>query len=347
MIENNTLILTKTQPLLSPGFLKKNYPLPIKDLIFINQTREQIANILNGQDNRLLLIVGPCSIHDKQGAEEYATKLHGLAADVSKKFLIIMRTYFEKPRTSIGWKGLLYDPHLNGTNDVEEGLHQCRKLLLFLANIGLPAATEFLDPVTPNYLGDLISWACIGARTTESQIHRQFASGIPMPVAFKNSTTGNVKVAINGVKTALSPHSFFGINDEGQVAILHTQGNKNAHIVLRGGENQTNYDAQSIDEALNLMQQNGLPRRILVDCSHDNSSKNHQTQENVFESVLKQYVEGNSLIKGLLLESHLFGGNQHLQEDPSFLRYAVSLTDPCLDFENTEKLIRWGSKLLS
>jgi len=347
MSKNSTFNAPQIESIPPPGAFRQEFPATTKQLDFVLKSRQLVTNILNGFDKRLLLIVGPCSIHDTKAAEEYATKLHHLSKDVSQSFLIVMRTYFEKPRTSLGWKGMIYDPHLNGSNNIVAGISQARKLLLYLADIELPAATEFLDPVTSHYIGDLISWACIGARTAESQIHRQFASGLPMPVAFKNSTTGNIDVAINGVLAALSPHTFFGIDDMGQISIIRTKGNVNAHIALRGGENSPNYDEASIKRTLNLMKRNSLAERIIVDCSHDNSCRRHEEQEVVFESVLKQFIDGNHAIRGLSVESHLFGGSQQISADTSALQYAVSLTDPCLDWDNTERLIRRGAKMMS
>lgn len=313
---------------------------------FVLDTRRQITNILEGSDPRLMLIVGPCSIHDINAAEEYAIKLRHLAKDVSKSFLIVMRTYFEKPRTAHGWKGMLYDPHMDGSNDIGTGIKNARELLLTLAKLEIPTATEFLDPITPHYLGDLISWACIGARTAESQIHRQFASGLPMPIAFKNSTTGNVEVAINGALIAKCPHAFFGIDESGQASIIRTKGNKTPHIVLRGGADGPNYHAESIASALSLLKKNHLPERLIIDCSHDNSNRCHEEQKVVFESVLTQHSKGNTAIRGLAVESHLFAGNQRMSLDISRLQYAVSVTDPCLDWASTERLIRWGAALL-
>lgn len=334
------------EPLPSPATLKHNLPATPKQLEFVHHSRNQIERILSNDDNRLLLIVGPCSIHDLIAAKEYALKVRELSDAVSKSFLVIMRAYFEKPRTALGWKGLLHDPHLNGTNDIRMGLQQSRELLLFLADLGIPAATEFLDPATPRYLGDLISWSCIGARTSESQIHRQFASGLPMPVAFKNSTSGNIDVAINGILAAKCPHSFLGIDDNGSLIMIETKGNPYAHIVLRGGESKPNYDPQSISYALQRLHHLHLPQRIIVDCSHDNSDRKHEKQVPVFQSVIQQHIQGNSAIKGVALESHLFAGNQAFLLDNSRLQYAVSVTDPCMDWTTTEELILWGKAIL-
>lgn len=343
-----TLEALHIETLSSPQALKAELPASPQQMEFVANSRRQIARILDGEDQRLLLIVGPCSIHDPSAALEYARKLLNLADNVSKSFFVVMRTYFEKPRTGLGWKGLLYDPHLNDSNDLSTGLRQARSLLLELAKMGMPTATEFLDPVTSRYLGDLISWACIGARTAESQIHRQFASGLAMPIAFKNSTSGNVDVAINGVLSANGPHAFFGINDAGQVSIVRTKGNPHAHIVLRGGETKPNYNEESIKLVLKQLKNANLPPRLIVDCSHDNSCRDHEEQNVVFQSVIQQYVHGNQAIRGLALESHLFAGSQRLvqDQDPGKLQYAVSLTDPCLDWTSTETLILQGANAL-
>lgn len=334
------------EPLISPAALKHEQPASAKQLEFINHSRSQIERILSNEDPRLLLIVGPCSVHDLNAAKEYATKLRELSDTVSKSFLVIMRAYFEKPRTALGWKGMLHDPHLNGTNDIRTGLKWSRELLLFLAELGVPAATEFLDPITPRYLGDLISWACIGARTSESQIHRQFASGLPMPVAFKNSTSGSIDVAINGVLAAKCPHAFLGIDDQGSIVVMETKGNSFAHIALRGGEGKPNYDPQSISYALERLHQLHLPERLIVDCSHDNSERKYERQVPVFQSVIQQHIQGNAAIKGVALESNLFAGNQMFLLDNSRMQYAVSLTDPCMDWAMTEELILWGKAML-
>lgn len=332
--------------LVSPYKLKQKWPLTANHLEFVHHSRQQIKNILDGVDSRLLLIVGPCSIHDIEAAKEYAIKLRQLADNISRSFFLVMRAYFEKPRTALGWKGLLHDPHLNGSHDMDAGLNFSRELLLFLADLGMPAATEFLDPITSHYLGDLISWACIGARTSESQIHRQCASGLPMPVAFKNSTSGNVDVAINGILAASCAHSFFGINEQGSMSVIRTKGNRHAHIALRGGESKPNYDADSIAYTIERLKKNHLPQHVVVDCAHDNSSRVYSRQIPVFQSVIHQYIQGNAAIKGLSLESNLHAGQQSLVMDKSRLRYGVSITDPCLDWLMTEELLCWGKVMI-
>ena len=329
----------RMEPIPSPAEIKHFLPISSQQLEFIDQARRNVNDILDGSNDRLLLIVGPCSIHDPDAALEFAAKLRHLADEVADTFYIVLRTYFEKPRTTLGSKGLVYDPNLNGTNDIASGIRHSRRLLLNLADIGLPAATEFLDPAIPRYIGDLITWACIGARTAESQIHRQFASGLPMPVAFKNNTSGNIDVAVKGVIAASSPHSFFGIDDNGRLSIIHSNGNPFAHIALRGGEDRPNFGEESVAYAKQQLEKHHLPKRLVIDCSHDNSNRCHENQKDVFESVIQQALAGNTAIRGLALESHLNGGSQQMPLDQSRLRYAVSLTDPCLDWNSTERLI--------
>lgn len=346
MTKHEHLNISHTTPLPTPKELLRELPLTMAQRDFIEDSREQIQQILQGEDPRLLLIVGPCSIHDTKAAKEYATKLHALSTAVSDTFYVIMRTYFEKPRTAVGWKGMLYDPHLNGTNDLASGLYQTRKLLLDLADMHIPAAAEFLDPSSVYYFGDLISWACIGARTSASQTHRQIASGLPMPIAFKNSTDGNIDIAINGALNAIVPHTYIGSDAAGQLCAIHTKGNTHAHIVLRGGKGRPNYDPQSISYAIERLHQSNLLPHLLIDCSHDNSFRQHEQQTQVFQSVIHQIIEGNSNIRGLLLESHLHSGNQSLSSQTDMLKYAVSITDPCLDWTTTEHLIHWGHTML-
>lgn len=331
-----------THPLPSPKELHQELPIAPSQKRFVNMMRHRIQQILDGEDPRLLLIAGPCSIHDITAAKEYATLLRNLMASVGNTFQLVMRVYFEKPRTSLGWKGLLYDPFLDGSHDIATGMRLTRQLLQDLADMEVPTAAEFLDPSAAHYFGDLISWGCIGARTTASQTHRQMASGLPMPVAFKNSTDGNIDVAVNGIVASSMPQSFMGIDFSGRISVLQTKGNAYGHMVLRGSEKKPNYDPKSIEQALNRMQRARLPLRLLVDCSHDNSLRTAERQLVVFQSVINQILEGNRSIRGFLLESHLNEGCQFLGKDRSELKYAVSLTDPCLGWVGTERLIRWG-----
>ncbi|MCK0105221.1 3-deoxy-7-phosphoheptulonate synthase [Marinobacter sp. S0848L] len=299
--------------------------------------REQIRNVLKGEDPRTLIVIGPCSIHDEQAALDYGTKLKALADEVSDRFLIVMRAYLEKPRTTVGWKGLLYDPARTGEGDLNQGLVRSRKLLLALSELGLPLATEALSPFMMDYLGDLVSWTAIGARTTESQIHRELVSGLPMPTGFKNGTDGGVSVAINAMKSAAHSHHHMGISHSGAPAMITTAGNPDTHLVLRGGRGVTNYDETSIARAVKELQSAGVSASVMVDCSHDNACKQAERQVEIAHEVMAQKRNGNSHIKGLMLESFLAFGRQDDGED---LVYGCSITDPCLGWEQTEALIR-------
>lgn len=338
--------ISQTTPLPSPQQLHQELPMTTAQRHFVENARQEVRQILSGNDQRLLLIMGPCSIHDLNAAREYAVRLRQLSRGISDLFCVLMRVYFEKPRTAIGWKGLLYDPLLDGSHDIATGLQWTRQFMLELADMGMPVASELLDPMSGYYFGDLISWGCIGARTVSSQTHRQMASGLPMPIAFKNTTEGNVDVAINGILSAALPHTFIGHNSAGELCSVRTTGNLHGHLVLRGGESQPNYDPASISRALKRLRGANLPPSLLIDCSHDNSLRQHEKQIEVFQSVIHQVMEGNSNIRGVLIESHLEAGNQPLSSDPSKLKYAVSLTDPCLDWNSTEQLIRFGYALL-
>ncbi len=329
----------------SPRALKEM--LPVSDGVANTVTvgRREVERILTGKDVRLLVIVGPCSIHDVDAAREYAEKLAGLRIELQQDLCIMMRVYFEKPRTTIGWKGFINDPHLDDTYDIEHGLFHARKLLLEINEMGLPAATEFLDPITPQYVADVVSWAAIGARTIESQTHRQMASGLSMPVGFKNSTDGRLNVAVDAIRSAMHPHSFLGIDQEGHSSVITTKGNPFGHLVLRGGE-KPNYDAVSIAHAESWIGKAGLEQSLLVDCSHANSGKKHERQLTVWENILKQKIEGNKSIVGVMIESNLFCGNQPFPEDPEKLRYGVSITDECLSWDETERILREGAEVL-
>jgi 3-deoxy-7-phosphoheptulonate synthase len=326
--------------------LKSQFPLTPSQHAFIKQSRQATRAILNGTDPRLLLIIGPCSIHDIISAKEFATQLNRLATQLSSQFLILMRVYCEKPRTSSGWKGLLYDPFLDGSHDMLTGISWTRQLFLDLADLQLPAATEFLDPLTAFYYEDLITWGSIGARTSSSQTHRQLASGLNMPIGMKNGVAGTLSTAINGVISVNHSHIYMGLSQEAQPAIIQTAGNPDAHVVLRGSEYGPNFDPDSVDEALTRLKQHQLPQRLIIDCSHHNSGKNFEQQPYVFQSVFKQILEGNQSIRGLMLESHLKAGNQSLMTGPYSLKYGISITDGCLDWSSTEQLILWASQLL-
>lgn len=326
--------------------LKSHFPLLHSQRQWIEECRQAVRSILQGKDKRLLLIVGPCSIHDLTSAKEFAHQLKQLIEQVSSHFFIIMRVYCEKPRTTSGWKGFLSDPYLDGSHEIKVGIEWTRKLMLELTEIQVPIATEFLDPLTAFYYEDLITWGCIGARTVSSPIHRQLASALCMPLGMKNGVAGNISAAVSGAMSASHPHTFMRICEYGKPSISRTIGNPDAHIVLRGGEGGPNYDPSCVSHALTLLQNAQLPARILIDCSHHNSGKKYEQQLNVFKSIIHQIVEGNVNIRGLMLESHLFQGNQLLKQDNSPLKYGISITDPCLDWHSTAELILWGKQTL-
>ena len=326
--------------LISPAALKQELPLTDKARAVVTQGRATVRNILDRKDHRIFVVIGPCSIHDVEAAKDYAQRLQKLAEEVSDTIYIIMRVYFEKPRTTVGWKGLINDPYLNDSFKIQEGLHIGRKLLLDIAEIGLPTATEALDPISPQYLQDLISWSAIGARTTESQTHREMASGLSSAVGFKNGTDGGLTVAINALQSVSKPHRFLGINTEGQVSIIHTKGNTYGHVVLRGGNGKPNYDSVSVAVCEQELAKAKLVPNIMVDCSHANSNKNHELQTLVMENVANQILEGNQSIIGLMVESNIGAGNQSIPADLCDLKYGVSITDACIDWETTEKAVR-------
>ncbi len=332
---NNELLFT-------PYELTRELPLDQNQKKFITDSRVTIQNILRGDDPRILLIVGPCSIHNLKSASEYAKCLKALSDEVSSNFFIVMRTYFEKPRTACGWKGYLYDPKMDESYDIENGLKNARKFLIELSDLKLPAAMEFLEPTTPNYISDLISWGCIGARTSESQTHRQIASSLDIPISFKNSTSGNVDVAINGILSAAISHTYIGVDKNGSSCIIKTKGNENCHLTLRGSELKPNYDPESILLSLKALKKANLLEQLLIDCSHGNSRRDPLKQAVVFQSVVHQIIEGNQNIKGMILESELYAGNQPILKDLTKMQYGVSVTDGCIDFATTKTLITWG-----
>jgi 3-deoxy-7-phosphoheptulonate synthase len=333
-IEN--LNLASQDVLISPEELKSKLPITEKAKATILAGRQTVNDILNRKDKRLIIVIGPCSIHDVDAAMDYAQRLKTLSDKVKDSIAIVMRVYFEKPRTTVGWKGLINDPHLNGSFNIEEGLHIGRKLLLDIAELGLPTATEALDPISPQYLHDLISWSAIGARTTESQTHREMASGLSCAVGFKNGTDGSLTVAVNAMQSVSSSHHFLGINDEGRVAVIRTNGNPNAHVVLRGGGGKPNYDSVSVALCEQELSKHGMNANIMVDCSHENSNKNHELQPLVLENITNQIIEGNDSIIGLMVESNIGAGNQKMLKDISEMQYGVSITDKCIDWETTE-----------
>lgn len=331
--------------LVMPSALKSALPLSEKNKSFIADARKTISNIVHKKDHRTLIISGPCSIHDLNAAKEYALKLKKLQEQCRDSVYLVMRVYFEKPRTTVGWKGLINDPHLDGSFDIETGLLNARELLLWLTDQEIPIATEALDPISPQYLSDLISWSAIGARTTESQTHREMASGLSMPIGFKNGTDGNVGIAVNAIGAAESGHNFIGINDKGQVAIIQTQGNPDAHLILRGGK-KPNYKAEFVDAAESDIAKAGYNPAIIVDCSHANTDKDYTRQPIVAKDILEQLEQGNRSIVGIMLESHINEGNQKLTNDLSSLAYGVSITDACIDWAATEQLVlEFGQRL--
>ena len=323
----------------TPEEIKRRLPLPPESEDFVYRSRGAVRRILDREDPRLFVVVGPCSIHDPAAALEYAERLKALSARVDDTMLLLMRVYFEKPRTTVGWKGLINDPDMDDSFHIEKGICLARELLLRLAELGLPAATEALDPIMPQYLSELVTWTAIGARTTESQTHREMASGLSTPVGFKNGTDGSLTVAINALQSARHPHHFLGITQQGQSAVFRTRGNRYGHIVLRGGGGRTNYDSVSIALCERELEKAGLPASIVVDCSHGNSAKDPSLQPLVAENLGNQILEGNRSIVGLMLESHLNWGSQPIPADRSELRYGVSVTDACIDWDTTERLL--------
>ena len=330
------------EPLITPIELVAKLPITREAEMTVLKGRRQIQDILRGEDSRFMVITGPCSVHDEKAALEYAERLSRLSKRLSDRLLIVMRVYFEKPRTTVGWKGLLYDPKLNDTFDIAGGLHRGRALLLQIAEMEMYAATEILDPIVPQYLGDLVSWAAIGARTTESQTHRQIASGLSMPVGFKNGTDGGAQIAVDAMVTARSPHGFLGIDHSGRTCVINTNGNTYVHLVLRGGDGGPNFASRHVARAQERLIAAGVPSQLLVDCSHANCDKDHTKMHIAFRDVVGQRAAGNAAIIGCMLESNLFPGNQKLNGTASGLKYGVSITDPCIDWEETESLLSWA-----
>lgn len=335
----NDIHIDNEQIIITPEQLKQKFSLNEQLKSQISASRKAIADIIHGRDHRLLVVCGPCSIHDTQAALDYARRLKVLSDQLSDQLCIVMRVYFEKPRTTVGWKGLINDPYMDNSFDMEAGLHIARELLVGLVEMGLPLATEALDPNTPQYLGDLFSWAAIGARTTESQTHREMASGLSTPVGFKNGTDGCLGTAINAMRAASMPHRFVGINQKGQVSLLQTCGNPNGHVILRGGKSP-NYAPQYVALCEKEMNQAGLRPSLMVDCSHGNSNKDYSRQPVVAESVIAQIQEGNRSIIGVMLESHINQGSQTSEQPRDEMQYGVSVTDACIDWETTASLLR-------
>ncbi|ASU82795.1 3-deoxy-7-phosphoheptulonate synthase [Nocardiopsis gilva YIM 90087] len=325
-------------PLVAPQDVLAELPMGPKRSALVEDARAEIKGIIDGTDDRLLVIVGPCSVHDPDAALDYAHRLKSLIPSLSSELCVVMRVYFEKPRTTLGWKGLINDPGLDETYDVHRGLRTARKLLLDIGSLGVPSGTEFLDPITPQYIADAVAWGAIGARTTESQVHRQLSSGLSMPVGFKNGTDGDVQVAVDACGAAAASHTFFGIDPSGAGSVVVTHGNSDCHVILRGGRSGPNFDAQSVGAALDVIEESGLPRRVMIDASHANSGKDHTRQPGVASTIGDQIAGGEKGIIGVMLESNLIEGAQKLH-DPADLTYGQSITDKCMSWETTEGVL--------
>jgi len=339
MATTSDLHVVETRPLVAPALLHQDLPTDAAALLTVASARQRIKSILHGDDKRLLVVVGPCSVHDVDAARDYAKRLSPLRDQLKDQLEIVMRVYFEKPRTTVGWKGLINDPHLDGSYDINTGLRRARGLLLDLAREGMPAATELLDPVVPQYIADLISWTAIGARTTESQTHREMASGLSMPIGYKNSTDGSATIAINAMQAASKPHHFLGINREGHASIVSTTGNPDGHLVLRGGNRGSNYHLEAVQAAAAELGKAGLKQKLMVDCSHANSEKDFRRQSDVLASVAQQLKNGSEHLMGVMIESHLLEGHQKLSSDLSQLTYGQSITDACVNIETTALML--------
>jgi len=334
--------ITRIDPLITPAKLTEDLPATPEVLKLVRNAREDVAKILDGKDDRLVVVIGPCSVHDPKAALEFAAKLRTIRDELDGDLMILMRVYFEKPRTTTGWKGMINDPHMDGTFDISTGIRAARELLLEVNSRGLPAAGEFLDTISPQFLSDLFSWGAIGARTTESQVHRELASGMSSPIGFKNSTAGDVQIAVDAIRACSTTHSFLGVTSTGKAAIVHTAGNPNCHVILRGGKGLTNYDAESIAAAKALHDKAGVRCRLMIDCSHGNSRKQAKNQPSVADAVAEQVAAGSAEIMGVMIESHLKFGAQKLNPgvtDPKSLEYGKSITDECIDIPTTRKVL--------
>ena len=334
-LENSNI--NSLERLVTPKEFKTQLPVSAAISKHVEQSRQTLRNILDRKDDRIAIVVGPCSVHDTKAAIEYAERLAKFADTIKDQIFIVMRVYFEKPRTTVGWKGLINDPYLDGSFQIEKGMTLGRELMIKINELGLPIANEALDPISPQYMQDLISWSAIGARTTESQTHREMASGLSVPIGFKNGTDGSLGVAINALQSVSSGHSFLGIDGKGKVSIVHSSGNQYSHIVLRGGGGKPNYDSVNVKLTERALKEKNLPSNIMIDCSHANSNKDPQLQPLVLDNIAQQILEGNTSIIGVMLESHLKAGNQKLTDDKSALEYGKSITDGCIDWETTEK----------
>lgn len=346
ILKTNNLKVAGITPIIAPADLRQVFPLSVEASEFVSASRSQVKNIIRNRDRRLMAVVGPCSIHDPKGALDYAGRLSRLSDEISDQIFVVMRLYFEKPRTTVGWKGLINDPDMNGTHQISKGLGIARSLLCEITRMMLPIATEMLDPITPEYLADHLTFGAIGARTTESQTHREMASGLSFPIGFKNSTDGNLQVALDAMNASLHPHSFLGVNREGRTSIVRTTGNPDVHLVLRGGSRKPNYYPEDIAFAGEMLEKSGLFPTMMVDCSHGNSNKDHLQQPAVLKSVVDQIEAGNRSITGVMIESYLEGGSQPIPTEPSRLNYGVSITDKCLDWATTETMLREAAERL-
>ncbi len=342
--QTDDLRISGIKPLISPAVLSHHLPLSKTASQIVATSRQESENILKGKDDRLMVVVGPCSIHDPGAAIEYATRLKETSQRFTDDLLIVMRVYFEKPRTTVGWKGLINDPHLDGSFDINHGLHIARELLIELAEMGIPAGTEFLDTITPQYYADLISWGAIGARTTESQIHRELASGLSMPVGFKNGTGGSIQIALDAIQASAGQHHFLSVTKQGVTAIVATQGNDACHLILRGSSKGPNYDAQSIAEVTDQLEAAGLPKSVMIDCSHGNSLKDYRNQPSVAQSLCEQIAGGSKEITSIMVESNLVEGAQKLKGSLADLTYGQSVTDECINWETTENMLEEFAK---
>lgn len=330
----------------TPEELHRDLPISEAAAEMVDAGREALKRILDRKDQRLIVVVGPCSIHDPEAGLDYARRLKALQEEVKDELLLVMRVYFEKPRTTTGWKGFINDPAMNDSFQVDVGMRKARQFLLDVCELGLPTATEALDPISPQYLGDLITWTAIGARTTESQTHREMSSGLSTPVGFKNGTDGDISIAINAILSASHPHAFLGLNGQGKVSIVRTRGNQYGHVVLRGGDGRPNYDTVSVNIAEQALKKAGLPANIIVDCSHANSYKKPELQPLVMADVINQIINGNRALLGVMIESNIVAGNQKIPEDLSQLKYGCSVTDACIDWDSTEYMLRDAARRL-
>ncbi|HOV63422.1 MAG TPA: 3-deoxy-7-phosphoheptulonate synthase [Spirochaetia bacterium] len=338
-VKTSDLRIKDCYPLISPSKLKQEFPMTDASIRTVVESRHVIDNIIGKTDKRLLAVVGPCSIHDVKAAYEYAERLTALRKKIEDRIYVIMRVYFEKPRTTLGWRGLIMDPYLDSSYDIETGLKMARKLLVDITSLGLPAGSEMLEPIVPQYIDDLVSWAAIGARTTESQTHREMASGLSMAVGFKNNTNGSLTAAVDAMKSARHPHCFIGIDQNGNASVLSTTGNDKVHLILRGGRYAPNYYEESVEAAEALLKESGMDPAILIDCSHANSRKKYERQVRVLHAVLEERERHSDSIIGFMIESNLFAGSQEIPEDLSTLAYGVSITDGCVDFATTEEML--------